>query len=143
MSMLTRTLYTYFTVLTCSNARHTHRGPGCHTCPHVPILNLHNREPKEPPIHALEDGEEEHGGGRVLQHARQRTSEERTDAALLAHLIRVRARARVRASTDAALLAHLCMSRARPVWQASAAQSGRWPRLAEAGRGFGVPQRLA
>ena len=30
-------------------------------------LQLHQRERKEPPLDALEDGEEEHGGGRVLQ----------------------------------------------------------------------------
>eukprot|EP00964_Phaeocystis_antarctica_P053123 scaffold31139_cov53-Phaeocystis_antarctica.AAC.1 len=95
----------------------------------------------------LEDGEEEHGGwrGSRLQHARQRTTEERTDAALLAHLVRVRVRVRVRVSTNAALLAHLCREQGlygRPA-RPKAADGRGWPRLAEAGRGFGVPQRPA
>ena len=48
-------------------------------------LLLPQREREEPALDGLEDGEEEHGRGRVLQHARQRTTEERPDAALLAH----------------------------------------------------------
>jgi hypothetical protein len=60
-------------------------------------------------------------GGRVLQHARQCTAEERTDAALLAHLC----------------------PKARPAWPGGGAarpNKADWRRLAEAGGGW---RRLA